>query len=96
MTIADEELPDDEYVGPATLTLEAREVPVEVTLRGAFQPIDGRFHWYGRIAATEALADVRSGAAGTLTTPRGTAAAKLSDVDPWGRFRVTGTGRPPF
>ena len=96
MTGATEEFPDDEYDGPATLALDDREVAVEVTLRGAFQPIDGRFHWYGRIAATDALADVRAGGAGTLTTPHGSAATKLSDLDPWGRCRVTGTGRPPF
>ena len=32
---------------------DAEAVPVRVTLGGAFQPIDGRFHWYGRIAATD-------------------------------------------
>ncbi|WP_110206169.1 DUF4873 domain-containing protein [Nocardioides daejeonensis] len=92
----DQTAPEEEYAGPATLTLADREVSVDVTLRGAFQPIDGRFHWYGRIVATDALADVRSGAAARLTTPHGSADAKLSDVDPWGRFRITGTGRPPF
>ncbi|WP_235737821.1 DUF4873 domain-containing protein [Nocardioides alcanivorans] len=92
----DETLPADEYDGPATLSVDDRQVPVEVTLRGAFQPIDGRFHWYGRVTATDALDDVRSGAMATLTTPHGTAEAKLSDLDPWRRFRITGTGRPPF
>lgn len=88
--------PAEEYAGPATLALDGQELSVEVILRGTFQPIDGRFHWYGRIAATNALVDVRPGARGTLTTPHGSADAKLSDVDPWGRFRVTGVGRPPF
>ncbi len=27
----------------------------EVDLRGSFQPIDGRFHWYGRVAADPEL-----------------------------------------
>jgi hypothetical protein len=31
-----------------------------------------------------------------LRTPYGEAQARLSDVDPWGRYRVTGSGRPPF
>jgi len=31
-----------------------------------------------------------------LRTPEGEAVTTLSDVDPWGRFRVTGTSRPPF
>jgi hypothetical protein len=88
-----------EYAGPATLSAaehEGRqEVPVEVTLRGAFQPIDGRFHWYGR-ATGPGLDAVGSGASVLLRTPYGVAPGRLSDVDPWGRMRVTGTGRPPF
>ena len=31
-----------------------------------------------------------------LRTPHGDAAGRLSDRDPWGRYRVSGTGRPPF
>ncbi|KQY63539.1 MULTISPECIES: DUF4873 domain-containing protein [unclassified Nocardioides] len=87
----------DEWSGAATVITEETEIPVEVTLRGSFQPIDGHFHWYGRIAPNVALSETcRGGAnvavrAGDLTAP-----ARLSDVDPWGRFRVTGTGRPPF
>jgi hypothetical protein len=95
------ELPPDEYAGPATVatgpTAEDAEVAVEVNLRGHFEPLDGRFHWYGRIDANEELAaNVASGDTVVLTTPNGSAAGRLSDVDPWGRFRITGTGRPPF
>ena len=39
---------------------------------------------------------VRSGAAVVLQTPEGTAHGRLSDRDPWGRYRISGTGRPPF
>lgn len=93
---ASDAAPAEEYAGPATLALDGQELSVEVILRGAFQPIDGRFHWYGRIETTDALADVRAGTRGVLTTPHGSADTKLSDIDPWGRFRVTGVGRPPF
>jgi len=87
------ELPADEYAGPATVA----DTPVEVNLRGHFEPLDGRFHWYGRIGASEELsAQVASGDTVVLTTPGGSAEGRLSDVDPWGRFRITGTGRPPF
>ena len=66
-------------------------------LRGHFEPIDGRFHWWGRIAADERLdAEHSSGSTVTLVTPHGEAEGRLSDVDPWGRFRIAGTGRPPF
>lgn len=99
------EIPADEYVGPGVVSTSsvstgstaAEEIPVEVRLRGHFEPLDGRFHWYGRIAVNAGLAErVQSGATVVLTTPDGTATGRLSDVDPWGRFRISGTGRPPF
>lgn len=91
--------PGEAYDGPAGLvTDDAHQVahPVEVQLRGFFQPLDGRFHWYGRIAETPALAAVRSGATVTLQTPYGEATGRVSDLDPWRRLRIAGTGRPPF
>lgn len=107
-----EPVPPEEYAGPATILpvagggFEARsarasttgqEIPVEVRLRGHVEPLDGRFHWYGRVAASpELAAAVEPGTTVTVTTPAGSAEGRLSDVDPWGRFRVSGTGRPPF
>ena len=96
------ELPAEEYAGPARVstgstTGDSSTVEVEVNLRGYFEPLDGRFHWYGRIGASEELgAQVSSGDTVVVTTPAGSAAGRLSDIDPWGRFRITGTGRPPF
>jgi hypothetical protein len=92
------ELPAEEYAGPATVSSGGSgDIEVVVRLRGHFEPLDGRFHWYGRISANEELdRELRSGATVLLTTPHGSASARLSDLDPWGRFRVTGTGRPPF
>ncbi len=84
--------PQESYDGPAALD----DLPVQVRLRGHFQPIDGLFHWWGRVAADDALDDGRSGSTVTLRTAYGEAPARLSDRDPWGRFRVSGTGRPPF
>ncbi len=37
-----------------------------------------------------------SGATVTPVTPHGSAEGRLSDIDPWGRFQIAGTGRPPF
>ncbi|GAA1530774.1 DUF4873 domain-containing protein [Nocardioides humi] len=88
--------PQEAYDGAAVLVAGDVEHPVAVTLRGAFQPLDGHFHWYGRIAATGAVDAVRSGSTVTLRTAHGEAPGKVSDVDPWGRLRITGTGRPPF
>jgi cation diffusion facilitator CzcD-associated flavoprotein CzcO len=88
----------DGYTGPATLTVGESQFQVEVELRGFFQPIDGRYHWHGRVASHDGLtASLGSGrAAGTLTTPQGSAPCELSDPDLWHRYRVTGASTPPF
>lgn len=89
--------PGEAYEGPALLSTAERNLSVEVRLRGHSEPIDGRFHWYGRVQPSAELdANLRSGSAVMVTTPLGTAAGRLSDVDPWGRFRLTGLGTPPF
>jgi len=87
--------PDEEYAGPADLRLDDLTLTVPVTLRGAFQPIDGRFHWYGRVDATVAE-HARNGVTVKIATPYGESIGRLSDLDPWGRLRISGTGRPPF
>ena len=84
-------LPGEEYDGPGRID----DVELAVRLRGHFEPIDGRFHWWGRLARDTRLTHA-SGATVTLSLPTGQAEGRLSDVDPWGRFRISGTGRPPF
>lgn len=89
---------EDGYRGEATLVLDGAELPVTVTLRGNFEPVDGRYHWYGRIQADDALTarlGTRKGS-GVLRTPFGEAPGTLSDPDTWGRYRISGTSRPPF
>lgn len=89
---------DDGYDGPAELTIDGVTLRVRVTLRGAFEPVDGRYHWYGRIAAHEdltALVGTRKPDA-AVRTPSGEAVGVLSDPDTWNRYRITGTSRPPF
>jgi hypothetical protein len=88
--------PGATYDGPAEVTVDRAVQAVEVVLRCEFQPLDGHTHWYGRIAASPALVDADSGASVTLHTPHGSATGRLSDRDPWGRFRISGLGRPPF
>ncbi|HTK62302.1 MAG TPA: DUF4873 domain-containing protein [Pseudonocardia sp.] len=90
--------PDPGYTGPATLVIEGSELPVEVDLRGYFQPIDGRYRWYGRVAADPELTRrVRGNRARVLLrTPAGERPAEISDPDMWDRFRVAGEGSPPF
>ena len=89
---------EDGYAGPATLVLDERELAVDVVLRGHFQPIDGRYHWYGRLAAHAELADEIGGRkrVAVLRTPIGEASGEVSDPDPWGRYRISGVSTPPF
>ena len=87
---------EDGYAGPATLTLDGTPLTVEVTLRGNFEPVDGRYHWYGRIQHHPDLAVGPRKPGVVLTTPHGEAAGTLSDPDTWGRYRISGTSRPPF
>jgi hypothetical protein len=88
----------DGYAGPARLVVNKRELEVQVTLRGYFDAIDGRYHWRGRLAANDELTAALGGraAAATLATGLGSAACTVSEPDPWGRYRVSGISTPPF
>ncbi|HWF80956.1 MAG TPA: DUF4873 domain-containing protein [Streptosporangiaceae bacterium] len=90
--------PDDGYSGPATLTIDDVSLDVQVELRGHFEPIDGRYHWYGRIASNESLAELLAGAkaSGVLLTSHGRGPCEVSEPDTWQRYRVTGYSTPPF
>lgn len=89
---------EEGYAGPATLTVDDTELAVTVALRGHFEPIDGYYHWYGRIAENAELTKALGGRTvrTELRTAQGAALGTVSDPDPWGRYRVTGTSRPPF
>ncbi|MEJ2867072.1 DUF4873 domain-containing protein [Actinomycetospora sp. OC33-EN08] len=90
---------DEGYRGAATLRLEDERVfDVQVVLRGHVEPLDGRYHWYGRVAVHAELESALGGkrTRALVVTPQGEAVGDLSDVDPWGRYRVSGTSTPPF
>ncbi|WP_219419498.1 DUF4873 domain-containing protein [Pseudonocardia nigra] len=92
---------DEGYTGPATLTVDGRDVRVRAILDARHEPQDGRLHWFGRVAPEDGAGeDVRTalGSASSVEvrTAGGRATARIGDVDPWGRYRVTGVGRPPF
>ena len=87
------------YAGPAALSADGTEVTVQVRLSGRLEPVDGRYHWAGRIAPLEQVtrlfaSGVRSARlriAGGVPVP-----VRLSEVDPWGAVRVTGVSPPPW
>jgi hypothetical protein len=89
---------EDGYDGAAQLLVGDAEITVDVKLRGQFDPISGKYRWYGRVTGSPQVAElVANGARAVLVrTPHGQAETALSDVDPWGRPRVEGFGRPPF
>ncbi|GGM42408.1 DUF4873 domain-containing protein [Longimycelium tulufanense] len=89
---------EEEFAGPATLVAQDAEVTAQVRLRGFFQPIDGRFHWYGRVSADPAVVELAGKGMRKILvrTAGGEAEAVLSEPDTWGRYRITGVGRPPF
>ena len=89
---------EEDYAGPATLVCKDHELPVHVRLIAVTQPVDGRIHWFGRLNAEPKLDELLHGAAADmeLVTENGRARGKVGDPDPWGRYRVSGVGRPPF
>lgn len=88
----------DGYRGSVTLRVEGRAIAVSAELRGHLDPISGHYHWYGRLAADPVVTELAGRAARgvRLATPHGEVVTTLADADPWGRFRVSGRGRPPF
>jgi hypothetical protein len=89
---------EDGYDGPAELLEGDLAVPVTVRLRGRFEPITGKYSWYGRVAASPEVSALVAGGARRvrLRTPHGEVETALTDVDPWGRPRVEGRGSAPF
>jgi hypothetical protein len=86
------------YCGRAELTVAGETFHVEVSLRGFFHPVHGRYQWYGRIGADPDLAAAVAGRKQPveLATPAGAAPATIGDPDLWGRYRLLGAGPPPF
>ncbi|MDR2985229.1 MAG: DUF4873 domain-containing protein [Nocardiopsaceae bacterium] len=89
----------DRYAGPATLRIDdGRVFEMLVELRGYFEPLDGRYHWRGRLASNDELLSALEGSAtiAALTTGHGSAECVVSEPDPWGRYRISGVSTPPF
>jgi Domain of unknown function (DUF4873) len=89
---------DEEYRGPATIRAGDQSVETEVRLSARFEPVEGRYRWSGRTAASDALlAEVRAGTRRVTVVIAGrTTPATMSDPDPWGGVRLTGVGTAPW
>jgi hypothetical protein len=88
--------PDEGYAGPAVLTVDGQDLPVHAHLDTRHEPHDGRLHWFGRVRIEGAAPEDLTSGPVELRTEGGRAPARIDDIDPWGRYRVTGVGAPPF
>ena len=58
---------DDGYRGPAQPRTSANDtIDVEVVLGGHLEPLDGRYHWYGRVVQNDAVDAAKQGGATTV------------------------------
>jgi Domain of unknown function (DUF4873) len=90
---------EDGYRGPARLAVGDDKIDVEVVLGGHMEPLDGKYHWYGRIAQHDAVdAAKKDGTTtvGLVIADGASADGRLAEHDAWGNMRITGTGTPPF
>jgi len=89
---------DDGYDGAAEIVSGEDVLAVSVRLAGHFRREPGLVQLEGRVAADPAVAALVDAGTRTVTlrTPQGAAVTPLTDVDPWGRYRVEGFGVPPF
>ncbi|AEV83459.1 hypothetical protein ACWT_2437 [Actinoplanes sp. SE50] len=90
---------EEEYRGPALLRIEGSEFPVDIRMSSHFEPIEGRFRWAGRTNPVDELRERVSGGLrkATIAIPGAPdTAVRLSEPDPWGGVRISGTGTPPW
>lgn len=95
-------LPPEEpsgYEGAAILHINGQAMEVAVHLDGHLEPLDGKYHWYGRIQRSAALVAAKDGGAttGSLVIGAGAPAeVRLAEYDAWGHVQVSGIGAPPY
>ncbi|MGH3498970.1 MAG: DUF4873 domain-containing protein [Nocardioidaceae bacterium] len=96
------DLPRLGYDGPLTVSADGESAGVTVNghLRGVFQPIDGSFHWYGRLDPDDAVTDLAARLGRrpvhVAVSGRNRVRARIGEQNPWGGRRIIGTGPPPF
>ncbi len=90
---------EDGCEGPARLAVGEDVFDVEVVLGGHLEPLDGKYHWYGRVVQNDAVDAAKRGGATTVVLTIGDgdgAEGRLAEHDAWGNMRITGLGAPPF
>lgn len=89
---------DEGFQGAAVLVLGDTHLDVDVHLADHFEPLDGRTHWYGRVARTPEVAAAKTAGATTVGIRIGdrVAEAHLAEFDAWGNVALRGVGSPPY
>ena len=94
--------PPDEgtgFSGEASLIVGDQVMDVVVHLDGHLEPLDGRFHWYGRIERSAEMEAVKDAGATTgllVIGEHAPAELRLAEHDAWGHVQVKGVGAPPY
>lgn len=79
-------------------TAEIAGTRVRLHAGGRFEPVDGRYHWAGRVEPEPRLVRLlRSGRRDVeIRIGERVTRARLTEVDPWGGVRITGVGTPAW
>ncbi|WP_167006464.1 DUF4873 domain-containing protein [Mumia sp. ZJ430] len=94
-----EEQDEATYVGTLELVAGDEVVAARGTLSGVMQPIDGAYHWTGRLEPADALTALATKVGRKpigVRAPGGTeVTARLGERNPWGGYRAAGPERRP-
>jgi len=89
----------DGYSGAATLRGDGVEIPVRIALSGHVDPLDGHYHWGGRVEPDARVVGLlRDGRRDVTLEVDGFSSlpARLMEADPWGGVVVAAKGKPPW
>jgi hypothetical protein len=87
------------YHGSALVQAGEQARTVRIRLAGHVEPLDGRYHWGGRIEPDAGVVALVHSGQRTVTVRIGLnepVPGRLGEPDPWGGVRIQGIGRPPF
>jgi hypothetical protein len=74
-------------------------IPVRIALSGHVDPLDGHYHWGGRVDPDVRVVGLLRDGKRDVTVQVGDLAplpARLTEADPWGGVLVAATGKPPW
>lgn len=93
----DETVESEVFDSDVELTGDGESTVARIRVSGYLNPSDGQFHWAGTAYGDDVRRwrDARVRDVMVMHSGVG-AAAKLTDITPWGTVRIVGVGTPPF